>query len=59
LRHACRREYVVVELLLLYGGVEYENRHKKHSLVAALQVLQQRFCFAAVGGEVGGDDVVE
>ena len=46
-------EHIVAELLFVVCGVEYKECHKEHSLVAALQILQNLLCFARIGGEIG------
>ena len=57
LRDAGRLEHVVVKLPLAVRRVHHQERHQKHPLIPALKVLQQLFGLAAVGGEIGGDDV--
>ena len=37
--------------------MQHEEGHIEHSLVAALQILQKIFRRAAVGGEVGGENI--
>ena len=46
-------------LQLLFRGrqMQHEEGHIEHSLVAALQILQEIFRRAAVGGEVGGENI--
>ena len=48
---------VGVKLLAAACGVDHDEGQQKHSLVAALQVLQQLLRLRAVGGKVRGDDV--
>ena len=50
-------EGVVVQLPLGVRRVQNQERQQEHSLIPALEVLQQLFGLRAVGGEVGGDDV--
>ena len=50
-------KYVVVKLLAAACGVDHNKGQQEHSLVAALQVLQQLLRLRAVGGKVRGDDV--
>ena len=47
------------DLQLLFRGrqMQHEEGHIEHSLVAALQILQEIFRRAAVGGEVGGENI--
>ena len=52
-----RLKYVVVKLLTAACGVDHNKGQQEHSLVAALQVLQQLLRLRAVGGKVRGDDV--
>ena len=54
---AGRLEHVIVQLPLAVRRVQHQERHQKHSLIPALEVLQELFGFRAVGGEVGRDDV--
>ena len=37
--------------------VQHQEGHKEHSLVSALQILQELFGLGTVGGKVGGNDV--
>ena len=37
--------------------MQHEEGHIEHSLVSALQILQEILRRAAVGGEVGGEDI--
>ena len=53
---ACLK-YIVVELLLAVGGVQDDKGQKKHTLVAALKVLQQLFGFTTIGGKVGRNQI--
>ena len=50
-------EHIVSELLFGVRRIEHEECHKEHSLVAALQILQNLLCFVAIGGKVGRNDV--
>ena len=50
-------EDVVAELLLVVCGVEHEERHKEHTLISALKILQDFLCLVAVGSKVGRNDV--
>ena len=57
LRHACRAEKVVIQLLLAVLEVHHKEGQKKHSLVSALQITEDILCLACVCGKVGGDDI--
>ena len=57
LRDGAGLEDVVAQLAGIVGGVQHQERHQEHPLVAALQVLQQLLGLGPVGGKVGGDDV--
>ena len=46
-----------LQLLLRGRQMQHEEGHIEQALVAALQILQKVFCRAAVGGEVGGEDI--
>ena len=52
-----RLKYVVVKLLAAACRIDHDEGQQKHTLVAALQVLQQLLRLRAVGGKVRGDDV--
>ena len=57
LRDGAGLEDVVAQLAGIVGGVQHQERHQEHPLVAALQVLQQLLGLGPVGGKVRGDDV--
>ena len=46
-----------LQLLLRGRQMQHEKGHIEHSLVSALQILQEILRRAAVGGEVGGEDI--
>ena len=50
-------EHIIAELLFTVCGIEHEESHKEHTLIPALQVLQDFLRLIAVGCEVRGDDV--
>ena len=50
-------EHVVSELWNTVCDVENKKRQQEHSLVARLQLLQQLFCFRAVGGKVAWNNI--
>ena len=50
-------EDVVIELPGIFRGIHNQEGQKEHSLVSALKILQQLFCFCTVGGKVGRNDV--
>jgi hypothetical protein len=52
-------EYRVVQFLLGIRRVHDEESHQEHSLVTALQVLQEFFGFPSVGGQIGRQNIVE
>ena len=45
---------VVAQLTGIVRCVQHQKGDQEHSLVAALQILQQLFRFTAVGGKVRG-----
>ena len=57
LRDGVGLKHIVVELLLGVRGVQQQKGHEEHTLVAALQLLQELLRLLAVGGKVGGDNV--
>ena len=57
LRDAGCLEDVVVQLPGIVRRVQHQEGHKEHSLVPALQVLQELLGLGTVGGEVGRDNV--
>ena len=57
LRHACRTEKVILQLLLAVRKIHHQKGHQKHSLIPALQITEDILCLACVGGKVGGDDI--
>ena len=57
LRHACRTEKVILQLLLAVRKVHHQEGHQEHSLISALQVTENVLCLTCVGGKVGGDDI--
>ena len=50
-------ENVVAKLTGIVRCVQHQKGQKEHSLVAALQILQEFFRFTAVGSKVGWNDV--
>ena len=50
-------KHVVVKLLLVVRHVEHREGEQKHTLVSALEVLQELFGLRAVGGKVGRNDI--
>ena len=50
-------EHRVFELLAVGCRIHDEDGHKKQSLIAGLEILQQTLCLTAEGGEIGRDDV--
>ena len=50
-------EYVVGKLLFGVCCVEHKECQKEHTLVTALQILQDFLCLIAVGGKVAWNDV--
>ena len=50
-------EHRVFELLAVGCRIHDEDGHKKQSLIAGLEILQQTFRLTAKGGEIGRDDV--
>ena len=46
-------EHRVFELLAVGCRIHDEDGHKKQSLIAGLEILQQTLCLTAEGGEVG------
>ena len=52
-----RLKDVVAEALPVVRHVHHKEGQKKHTLVAALQLLQELFRLRAVGGKVGGDNI--
>ena len=57
LRHACRTEQVILQLLPAVRKVHHQEGHQEHSLISALQVTEDVLCLACVGGKIGGDDI--
>ena len=57
LRHACRTEKVILQLLLAVRKVHHQEGHQEHSLISALQITEDILCLACVGGKVSGDDI--
>ena len=57
LRHACRAEKIVVELLFAVRKVHDKEGHEKHPLIPALQVAENIFRLARVGRKVCRDDI--
>ena len=57
LRDAGGLEHVVSELWNAVRDVEHKECQQEHSLIARLQLLQQLFCFRAVGGKVAWNNV--
>ena len=57
LRDAGGLEHVVSELWNTVRDVEHKECQQEHSLVARLQLLQQLFCFRAVGDKVAWNNV--
>ena len=55
LRHAGRLGYGDLQLLLCLRHVHDQEGQIEHSLVPALQVLEDGLCRAAVGGKVAGE----
>ena len=52
LRNADRLKHVGFQFLLGFSGVQHEERHQKHSLVLALQLLQQCLGIPAVSRQI-------
>ena len=52
-----RLKDVVAEALPVVRHVHHKEGQKEHTLVAALQLLQELFRLRAVGGKVGGDNI--
>ena len=50
-----RLKDVVAEALPVVRHVHHKEGQKEHTLVAALQLLQELFRLRAVGGKVGGE----
>ena len=57
LRHAGRLGHGNLQLLLGLRHVHDQEGQIEHSLIPALQVLEDGLCRAAVGGKVAGEDV--
>ena len=57
LRHASGAEHIVFQLALGIAVIQDEERQQKIPLVSALQLVQQLFGFAAVGGKVGRQNI--
>ena len=57
LRDGTGLEYIVVQLTRGVSRVQHQEGHEEHSLVPALQILQELFGLGTVGGKVGGNDV--
>ena len=57
LRQALRLFYIQAQLLGIVCCVHHQECDQEHALVPALQVFQQLFGLAAVGGQVARDDV--
>ena len=57
LRHACRTEKVILQLLLAVRKIHHQEGHQEHSLISALQITEDVLCLACVGGKVSGDDI--
>ena len=45
------------KLLLIVRCIHHQEGDEEHALVAALQIFQQLLCFAAVGGQIGRNNV--
>ena len=45
------------KLLPVVRRIHHQEGDEEHALVAALQIFQQLLCFAAVGGQIGRNDV--
>ena len=56
-RRTDSKVHVVAKLTGIVRCVQHQKGDKEHSLVSALQILQQLFRFTAVGGKVRGNDV--
>ena len=50
-------EHIVAQLPGIVRRVQHQEGHKEHSLVSALQILQELLGLGTVGGKVGGNDV--
>ena len=50
-------EHRIFELLAIGCRIHDEDGHKKQSLIASLEILQQTLRLTAEGGEIGRDDV--
>ena len=57
LRNTLGLQHRVFELLQAVSRVEHGEREQEHTLVSALQLLQELLSLAAVGGEVARQDV--
>ena len=57
LRDTGRLQAIDAELRHGIRDIQNEERQQKHTLISALQLLQQFFRFIAIGGEVGRDNV--
>ena len=57
LGNADRLKHVGFQFLLGFASVQNKECHQKHSLVLALQFLQQGFCISAVGCQIRRNDV--
>ena len=59
LRHASGPEYLVAQLPLGVGHVQDKERHHEKAFVPGLQFGQKLLGVRAVGGKVGGQNIVE
>ena len=50
-------EYIVLKLLQGSSGIKYQEGQKEHSLILALQLLQECLCILTIGGKVRGNDI--
>ena len=57
LRHTSGAEHIVFQLALGIAVIQDKECQQKIPLIPALQLIQQLFGFAAVGGKVGWQDV--
>ena len=57
LRHACRTEKVILQLLLAVCKIYHQEGQQEHSLISALQITENVLCLACVGGKVSWDDI--
>jgi hypothetical protein len=59
LRHASGPEYLIAQLPLGVGHVQDKERHHEKAFVPGLQFGKQLLGVRAVGGKVGGQNIVE